>query len=133
MPDTVSCRHKANGRLLVYLANTGLGLYALFASRMPSARRLPHTVAVLCAIIGALASIMLAKFWREASVIPPPADAPSAEPGPLPDDETISRDGRPIAVIRRGIMPDGRTVTTARHSRRPYSCRGCANTRPPTV
>ena len=52
----------------------------------------------------------LAKYCRDDAGFSPPADAPSAEPGPLPDDETISRDGKPIAVIRRGIMPDGRTV-----------------------
>ena len=106
----MSCLTKAKLWLIIYWANVGLLIYAIVRLLLADQWGLGQTTPPMAAGIGALVSGTVTRYWQQASIVPSPADSPIPTPQPPDGDQTLMLDGRSIAVVRRGQLPDGSTV-----------------------
>ena len=106
----MSCLTKAKLWLIVYWANVGLLVYAIVRLLLADQWGLANTTPPMVASIGALISGAVTRYWQQASIVPPPADTPADTRQPNADEQTLMLEGRPIAVVRRGQLPDGSIV-----------------------
>lgn len=106
----MSCLTKAKLWLIIYWANVGLFLYWLTRFILNEHAGLGITTPMMGAAVGALVTMAVTRYWQQASIVPPPADSPIPTPQPPDGDKTLLLEGRPIAVVRRGRLPDGSTV-----------------------
>lgn len=106
----MSCRTQAKIWLTIYWANVGMLLYAIIRLLLADQWGLGQMITPVAAVIGAFVSMAVTRYWQQASIVPPPADSPITTPQPTVGDETLLLEGQPIAVVRRGQLPDGSTV-----------------------
>lgn len=95
----MSCRTKAKLWLTIYWANTALLLYGLVRFILTDAPGLGVTTPVMGAAVGVLVSMTVTRYWQQAGIVPPPADANDTN---SERDQTILLEGRPVCVVRRG-------------------------------
>ena len=106
----MSCLAQAKLWLIIYWANVGLLIYAIIRLILADDWGLAYSTPPLAATIGALVSMAVTRYWQQASIVPPPADTPADASQPNACDQTIMLESRPIAVVRRGQLPDGGIV-----------------------
>ena len=108
----MSCLTKAKLWLFVYWANVGLLVYAIVRLLLAGFDQwsLAQMAMPVAAVVGAFVSMAVTRYWQQASIVPPPADMPADASPPAAGDHTLSLDNRPIAIVRKGIMPDGGIV-----------------------
>lgn len=72
----MSCRTKAKLWLIIYWANTGLLLYWLVRFILNETAGPGITTPMMGAAVGVLVSMMVTRYWQQASIVPPPPIPP---------------------------------------------------------